>query len=346
MSLTQQLLLVPVLIALNAFFVAAEYAVVAIRPGQIEDLRRRRWTRTVASIERLKGNPARAIGAIQICITMTNLLIGWIAEPAMTQVLQLIFAPLVKLAPALMTVLSTAAGFIIVTLLTVVLSELLPKALTLRFAAAAAMLTAFIVVQLQRIMLPLVWVMTKLANAVIKPLGLGSVEQLEEQNISIEELRLLADQAAQSGVLSPRERSLILSGLTLGRRRAKEIMVHRLEVQWIDVEKSMDDNKRVVDSVLHTRFPLCDGSLDRIIGVVSAKEFLTAHAAGGVSAMLRLIASKPIFVPMTISLDQLLKAFHENRAEMLMLVSEYGSVEGIVTRRDVMDELMTEAMAT
>jgi CBS domain containing-hemolysin-like protein len=345
-TLLQQLLLVPVLIAMNAFFVAAEYALIAIRPSQIESLRSRRRLSTVAAIERLKANPASAIGTIQICITMTNLLLGWIAEPAMTVVLQKLFAPLMALSPGVMTVISTTLGFIIVTLLTVVLSELLPKALTLRFAAPAAQLTARPIILIQLCLRPLVWVMKGLANLVIKPLGLGDVDALEAEKVSVDELRLLANQAAESGVLTDRERSVILTGLTLGRRKASELMVHRSRVQWIDVNKSMEENRGVVEQMLHTRFPLCDGDFDHCIGVVKVKEYLTAAAAGGETAMLRLLAEPPVFVPQMVTLDQLLRTFNEQRTEMVFLVTEYGSTEGIVTLRDVMNEVLADGEAT
>lgn len=344
-TLTQSLLLVPFLIALNAFFVSAEYAIIAIRPGQVEDLRKRGRRRAAAAIERLRHSPASAIGTIQVCITMTNLLLGWIAEPAMTEVLQRLFWPLMTLAPATMTVLSTAVGFIIVTLLTVVLSELLPKALTLRFAGKAAFFTAAPIVLVQAGLRPLVWLMNALANVVIRPFGVGSVEELETAKVSLDELRILANQAAETGVLTPQERSIILGSLSLGRRRAREIMVHRLKVQFIDLNKSMEQNKELVDSMLHTRLPLCDGGLDKTVGIIKVKEFLTAYYAGGTTAMLRLLADRPVFAPELISLDQLLRVFHENNTELVLLADEYGSVEGLVTLQDVVDELLSESEA-
>lgn len=325
---------------MNAFFVSAEYAIIAIRPGQIEALRRRGRHRVVAAIERLKASPASAIGTIQVCITMTNLLLGWIAEPAMTQLLQHLFRPLMELSPTVMGVISTAVGFVIVTLLTVVLSELLPKALTLRFAEFSARMTARPIVLVQTGIRPLVWLMNKLANVVIRPFGMGSVEELETEKVSVDELRILANQAVETGVLSPRERSIILASLTLGRRKARDVMVHRTQVQFVDLNKSIEENKQVVDTMLHTRFPLCEGGLDRTVGILKVKEFLTAYHAGGTTPMLRLLADRPVFAPELISLDQLLRVFTENSAEMVLLANEYGAVEGLVTLQDVVDELL------
>ena len=341
--------LVPLLIALNAFFVAGEYAVVALRPAQVESLRRRGKVRTAAAVERLKANPASTIGTIQVCITMTNLLLGWIGEPAMSAVLHKALGPAIHLAPAVMTVVATALSFLVVTLLTVVLSELLPKALTLRHAESAAVLTAVPVLAIQKALRPLVWLMNAMANAVTRPLGLGTVDETEVRRVTPEELRLLATQAAADGVLTPRERSMILSTLTFGRRPATEVMVPRVRVQHLDLRWSMERNREVLNQYLHSRLPVCDGGLDHVVGVLHTKEFLAAyngegdalHAAGD-SKILALLAKPPVFVPENVSLDRLLGAFHEHQTQLVFLVDVYGGVEGIVTLQDVVDEIVGE----
>src|SRR3954469_2313711 len=142
MSLLVGLSLVPLLIVANAFFVAAEYAVVAIRGAQIDALRAKGRRRTAEAIEALKASPAATIGTIQVCITMTNLLLGWIGEPAMSAVLYKAFGPLIEAWPRTVTAVATALSFLVVTLLTVVFSELLPKALTLRYVVPVATFTA------------------------------------------------------------------------------------------------------------------------------------------------------------------------------------------------------------
>jgi len=343
MSLGWSLAAVPFLIGLNAFLVVSEYAVVATKPVQLEALRARGWRRAAGAMAGLQADPAGTIGAIQVCITMTNLLLGWIGEPAMSAVLERLFGAVIAVWPGF-TVVSTALSFIVVTLLTVVFSELLPKALTLRYVLPAAALTAVPVAALRVATGPLVWVMTRTANAVTRPLGLGRVEDFEKQQVTVDELRLLAMQAAEDGAVTPRERSLILNSLTVGRRRTKEIMVHRTRVEWFDLNASMDENMRVMDEHLYSRLPVCDGGLDDVVGVVSAKEFLTAYHAKGETPILRLIARPPVFVPELATLDQLLTLIHEKRAEMLFVVDEHGGVEGIVTLQDVVDELLGEGV--
>jgi putative hemolysin len=339
----ESLAAVPVLIGLNAFFVVGEYAVVAARPAQIQSLRAAGARRAAAAIERLKASPASAIGAIQVCITMTNLLLGWIGEPAMSDLIRALAAPLANVLPdAVFRTVSTGLSFILVTLLTVVFSELLPKAMTLRFVQAAVRVTAVPVLAIQRVIYPLVAVMNATANAVTRPLGLGRVEDFENQQVTVDELRILANQAAADGVVTPRERAIVLNALAIGIRAARQIMVPRLRVAFLDVRRSMDENLEVTNQYLFSRYPLCDGGLDNVIGVVRTTEFLAAHYAGGDTAVLPLISRPPAFVPESVKLDRLLEAFHERGTQLMFLVDEYGGVEGIVTLQDVFDELLGE----
>ena len=333
----------PVLIGLNAFFVLGEYAVVAARPAQIEALRARGARRAAAAMERLKASPASAIGAIQVCITMTNLLLGWIGEPAMSELIRFLAAPLANVLPdAVFRAVSTGLSFILVTLLTVVFSELLPKAMTLRFVELAARLTAAPVLAIQRVIFPLVWVMNATANAVTRPLGLGRVEDFENEQVTVDELRILANRAAADGVVTPRERAIVLNALAIGVRSARQVMVPRLKVAYLEVRRSMEENLELTNQHLFSRYPLCDGGLDQVIGVVRTTEFLAAYHAGGDSSMLPLISRPPLFVPESATLDRLLESFRERNTQLAFLVDEYGGVEGIVTLRDVVDELLGE----
>ena len=342
MSLGWSLAVAALLILCNAFFVAAEYAVVAARAATIESMRVRRRVRAADAIERLQSRPASAIGTIQICITMTNLMLGWIGEPAMSALLHRLFGPLLTLSPRVMTTVATVLSFLLVTLLTVVLSELLPKALTLKYAETAASLTAVPVLAIQRVLRPLVWVMNGLADLIIRPLGIGSVEEMEQQRVTADELRLLATTAGEQGALSERERALVLNSLAIGRRPAREIMIPRVRIAYLDLTGSMDENREVINAHLYTRLPLCRGGMDHVVGVVHVKEFLAAHHAAGDTSVLLLIARRPVFVPASVTLDKLLAAFAERGTQMIFLVDEYGGVDGLVTLQDVVDELLGE----
>lgn len=338
------LMAVPCLIAMNAFFVAAEYALVASRPVTIEQLGKMGRRRTADALLLLKSQPAAAIGAIQVCITVTNLLLGRYGEPAMTKLLSTLLGPAAGLlSERVFMGISQILSFLVVTLLTVVFSELLPKALTLRFVPPVATLTAVPMLGILAVVRPLVWVMNKTANLLTMPLGLGKVEDMEGAPVhSADEIRVMARQAAEEGALTVQERSLILNTLSLGRRRAKQIMVPRVRVAYVDLRRSMEENRAVMNEHLYSRLPLCDGGMDNIIGVVPTKEFLSAFNAEGDSSVLGLIARPAVFAPESISLDQLLILFDQKKTQLAFIVDEHGGVEGIVTLRDVVDELVGE----
>jgi len=338
---TGEILLVPILIGINAFFVAAEYAVVAIRPAQIQQMRLRGRTRSAAAMASLIERPAAAIGAIQVCITMTNLMLGWVGEPVMSRLIIAAVGPLAEALPEnVFKGISTAFAFVVVTLLTVVFSELLPKALTIQHTMAVARWTAVPVLLIRRGVRPLVWTMNALANLATRPLGLGKLTDAEKPRSSAEELRILTAEAAADGVITPHERAVVLNALTLGARTAKQIMIPRVRVAYLDLTRSMDENRQVMNDYLYSRLPLCDGGLDHVIGVVHTKDFLSAYNEQGHSSVLSLIARPAVYAPENISLDRLLGVFHDNRTQLVFLVDEHGGVEGIVTLRDVVDELL------
>ncbi len=346
LSLQVSLFLVPALIACNAFFVCAEYAVVAIRSNGIGRMRERGHKASATAIESLKADPVGAIGAIQVCITMTNLMLGWIGEPAMSEVLHILLGPLARVIPeAIFTTFATALSFIVVTLLTVVLSELLPKALTLRYVETVATFTAIPVLWVRRAVRPLVWLMNVMANAVSRPLGLGRVDEMEKEHHTTADIIMMTTSAAADGTVSPQERSLILNALALNKRTARQIMVPRMRVAYLDLRWDMARNREVIEGKLHSRLPVCDGGLDKVIGVLQTKEFLAAYHAAGDSSVLSLIARKPHFVPETAKADRLFRHFSEQHTELLIVVDEYGGVEGIVTLQDVVDELLADAPA-
>ncbi len=233
-------------------------------------------------------------------------------------------------------------GFVLITFFTVVLSELVPKALTLQHTLFVARLTVWPVLILRRIAWPLVWLMSVTASLTTQLMGLGPVK-IEDAAHTPDEIRQIAREAGEQGVLTTRERSLILNTLTLGRRHAVEIMVPRVDVAFLDITRSMAANRQLIGERLYSRLPVCERDLDHVIGVIHTKEFLTAQEESGTdSSVLLLLAKPPVRVPENIPLDQLLAVFKESGTHLVFLVDEHGGMEGIVTLTDVVDELLGE----
>lgn len=336
MALTTQLLLLPILIAANAFFVSGEYVTVAIRRPQISAMYDSGWRRTAGYLQRLRANIASTIGGIQVCITMTNLVLGWLGEPAMTAVIYRALTPMGwVLSPATTTAISIVLAFTLVTVATVILSELLPKALTLQHLFLVAKLVAGPLLLILIVIRPLVWLMDRTANLLSRLLGLGPI-RIEETPPGIEELKAIT----QDAELGHQERALILNTLGLSDLRADDVMVPRVKVASLDLQRTMEANREVMEERLFSRLPLCNGGMDHIVGIIYTKEFLAAYPETNDSSVLQLLARPAIFAPATISVDRLLSLFMEKHSRMIILVDEYGGVDGIATLTDVMDRLL------
>lgn len=334
-----QLLLLPLLILANAFFVAGEYVVITMRRPQIAALERK-GRRSAAYLNRLHADMAATLGGIQVCITMTNLLLGWLGEPAMARVLTVLLSPVARLIPETAArSISTAVSFIVVTLATVILSELLPKALTLQHTFLVARVVSGPLLLILRLIRPLVWIMDHSANLLSRSLGLGEVK-IQDLPASIEELKAIARDAGERGSLGRQEQALILNTLGLSQLHAEDVMVPRVKVAYLDLERTMEQNREVMEKYLYSRLPLCNGSMDRVVGLIYTKEFLAAYPEAADSSVLQLIARPAIFAPSTVELDRLLELFMKQNSRMIVLVDEYGGVDGVVTLSDVMHQLL------
>lgn len=334
--------LVPILILINAYFVICEYALVSIRTSQVPLIKKLGYRRTASAIEFLKKHMASSIGAIQVGITLSNLVLGWLGEPAMRSMIEWAVSPLGAVIPrVVMTPLATGLGFVIVTLLTVVVGELLPKAITLQHTIGMARFTLPALIVIQRGFLPLVWMMNVTADGISRLLGMGPLE-IEGRPLSADEIGEITAESGEAGTLTPRQRSLVLNSLALGRKTAEQIMVPRVQVAWLDIQRSMEQNMQVIEEHLFSRFPLCDGGMDHVIGMIYTKEFLVAYHAQADASVLSLLARKAVFAPVTLPLDRLLTTFHEQKSHILLLVDEYGGIDGLVTLTDVVDEVLGE----
>ena len=338
-------LLVILLLLCNAFFVAAEFAMVALRGVHIEQLRNLGKRRVADLLATLKDQVSSVVAAIQVGITISSLLIGSLAEPVLTAAIEHVLGPVLRgLAGGASAVIATAIGFAVVTYLTVVFGEQLPKVLAIRYVPVVASLVARPVALLLKLTWPLVWTMNKSANLVTRPLGLGSVEEAEEEAHTVDEIRLITAEAAESGTLTGRERSLILNSLALGRRTARQIMVPRVKVAFLDLRRSMEHNRKVMNEQLYSRLPLCDGSIDQRRRHRARRASSSPRSTPrGTRACFNCSRARRSFAPSSISLDKLLVLVDERRTQMVILVDEHGGTEGIVTLRDIVDELVGSA---
>ncbi|HET9768359.1 MAG TPA: hemolysin family protein [Thermoanaerobaculia bacterium] len=324
------LLLGLLLVLLNGFFVAAEFALVKLRPTQLEEaepgLRVRLLQHMLAHLDAY-------LSASQLGITLASLALGWVGEPAFAWLLR---PPLEKLGASDVLVHSIAAtaAFLIIMVLHIVVGEQAPKTFAIRKPFDVSL---WIVVPLHafyRATYPAIWLLNKAANGLLQLFGVEPVTE-GELGHSEEELRLLL--ASTEEELSQQKRELLDNVFELSHRVARQIMVPRGDVVYLSTTRGVEENLRLARGSGHTRFPLCRGSLDQAIGLIHIKD-LFRHE--GPPRSLEETARPLTFVPETLTLDQLLRRMRGERVHLAAVLDEYGGVSGIVTLENVIEEIV------
>ncbi|WP_158276562.1 MULTISPECIES: hemolysin family protein [Solirubrobacterales] len=321
------LLAVLALVGANAFFVVGEYAVVTARRGPL-NLAAAEGSRRAAAALRLMDDPVRVISTVQVGITMLGILTGALGEPIVRDVL----------GDGVPGWLAFLIAFGSVTYLSVVLGELVPKSLTLDRAEALVMRIAVPIELLARLFRPVVWVLRQSSLLVLRPFGVHDVTAGDGVQ-SPEELRELVDEAEGSGVIAEDQERLLHNVLDFADRDARDVMVAARDVRWLDAEQTV---RAALDQHVaqpHTRYPVGDGSIDRLVGVVHVRELLAAERRDPDTAVGD-VATPAVVVPESKSLRPLLAELRAGRKQLAVVVDEYGSTAGIVTLEDLLEQLV------
>ena len=257
---------IAVLVFLNGFFVAAEFALVKIRMSQLEALADEGNTRA-AKAQTVAGDLDAYLSACQLGITLASLGLGWVGEPFLAQILQPVFALLGITSPALITSVSFLLAFSIITFLHIVLGEQAPKILAIRKPLPATLIVSGPLRMFYILFKPAIWFLNVSSNWVLR--HILRTEPVKEGEIahSEEELRLILDESEESDEVSSIGRDILVNALDMRRRVVRDIMTPRGEVVYLDIEESFDENVKKALESRHTRFPLCRGHLDNTIGL-------------------------------------------------------------------------------
>ena len=327
------LFLFVVLLLVNAFFVAAEYAYVRVRGTQLQELievgsaRARKAMRILLSLDSY-------ISAIQLGVTLAALGIGLVGEPAVARVIEPVFEPLG--APVIVSVLSFLIAFGLVTYATVVLAELAPKYLALDRALQLALWTAYPLDVFHSLMRPFINVINGSAFGVLRLFGVRP--GAEAQAHSAEELRMLVAASTKNGILQESERILVGNALDFAETLVRQVMVPRTEIVAIPDDSTVEGVVQLLRQSPFTRLPVYRDDLDHIVGVVHVKDVVGATPARAVSELMR----KPLYLPETAHLDRALAQFRKERVQLAIVIDEFGGTAGLVTLEDVIEELVGE----
>ncbi len=277
------------LVALNGFFVAAEFALVKIRGSQLETLAAEGNKRAITG-QLVLGNLDAYLSACQLGITLASLGLGWVGEPFLAQMLQPVFALLHIASPAIIAGISFAIAFSVITFLHIVLGEQAPKILAIRKPLPATLWVAGPLRFFYAIFSPAIWFLNASSNWVLKNVLRVQPATEGELSHSEEELRLILDESEKSDEVSTLGRDILVNALDMRRRVVRDIMTPRGDVVSLDLEQTFEENVAKALASRHTRFPLCRGHLDNTLGLIHIKELvpmmrdpepdLAAHPSG------------------------------------------------------------------
>jgi CBS domain containing-hemolysin-like protein len=330
-------LLVIVLVLLNGFFVAAEFAIVKIRETQLDPLvtrghRRARIARNVVK------NLDASLSATQLGITLASLGLGWFAEPVFAKLLTPFMDVLGVESPQARHSIAFGIGFSVITFLHIVAGELAPKSLAIQKPLPTSLWVAEPLLWFYRLSYPLIWGLNNTALWLLRQLGLEPASEAERAH-SEEELRLLfaASQAGRSAL----GRDIVLNALDLRRRVAREVMQPRKEIVALATDLGIVHCLDVAEKSRYSRFPICKvGDLDHTLGVVHIKDLYAYRLKARTAADLLGVARKIIYVPPTARLEKLLQLFLDRKLHMGIVVDEHGGTIGMITLEDILEELV------
>jgi putative hemolysin len=334
MTIGLEILVILLLIVLNGLFSLSELALVSVRRARLAVLERK-GVKGAAAARALSEDPQRFLPTVQVGITLVSVLTGVFGGARIASHLQTWLQTIPNMAEFAESI-ALAVVVIVTTYLTLVLGELVPKQLALRTPELMAIRVARPVAVLSRIMAPAVWLLGVSSGLVLRLFGL---HRASRQSVTEEELKALLIEGAQTGVLEMEERDMIERVLRLADKPVRAIMTPRTELAWIDRTHPAKSIAAALKAAPHSRFVVCDRSIDNVVGVVQAKDLLDRILSGGelsVSASLR----QPMIVPDAISALDALERLKSDSLGLALVMDEYGSFEGVVTAADVLQAIV------
>jgi CBS domain containing-hemolysin-like protein len=333
------ILLTIFLVFLNGFFVAAEFALVRVRGSQIE-VKVKAGSRVARLTRSIMANISGYLAATQLGITIASLGLGVIGEGVFTNVMLNLFQTFgFEITSVLVINICRVIAFIVITVLSIVFGELAPKRLaiqnSIRMAlAVSAPLRIFFV-----IFRPIIWVLNNFANYILRLLGITPVQA--DTHHSSEELQYLLEQGKETGALDSNEHELIQNVFEFNERVVKNIMVPRTKISGIEVNATKDELLEVLITEAYSRMPVYDEVIDKIVGIVHAKDILPLLARNE-DIVLKDIIRKPYFIPETKKINDLMAELQQMRIQIAIVSDEFGGTAGMVTLEDIVEELVGE----
>ncbi|MCI1944068.1 hemolysin family protein [Clostridium luticellarii] len=338
MNILINTIVVFLLIFMNAFFVATEFVMVKVRKSRIETLVLE-GNKSANHILTVIRNLNLYLSACQLGITLASLGLGWIGEPTISHILIPIFN-LFNMPESIIYSISFILGFSIITAFHIVLGELAPKSLAIINAEKIAMYTAFPLIIFYKITYPIMWIFNHSTNLVLKIFGISQNDEHEAAHTD-EEIKLLAKDSYNQGLIDKTELTFVDNIFDFSDKDVKEIMMPRTDMVCIFIEDSFDNIISFTLKKHLTRYPVCKGNKDNIIGFIHIKDLYKQKIEGNDKNIENIIREVK-FVPEFMPIGELLKIFKSEKSQMAIVIDEFGGTSGLVTIEDVLEEIVGE----
>ncbi|EHJ01239.1 protein of unknown function DUF21 [Clostridium sp. DL-VIII] len=325
------------LVLMNGFFVATEFAMVKVRKSRVETLALEGSRNAKYTLKVVKDLNSY-LSACQLGITLASLGLGWIGEPAVSEALSPLFS-LLNLSENTVHSISFVLGFSIITGLHIVLGELAPKSLAIINTESIAMFTAFPLIAFYRLTYPIMWTFNHSTNLVLRIFGISQVEEHEAAHTD-EEIKLLVEDSYKHGLIDQTELTFVDNIFDFSEKTVREIMIPRTDMACIFIEDTFDEIIEYVLKEQLTRYPVCRDSKDNVIGFIHIKDLFKLKFEGNenIEEIIREIK----FVPESLSISELFKTFKKEKAQMAIIIDEFGGTSGLVTTEDILEEIVGE----
>lgn len=327
------LVLVVLFLLMNAFFVIAEFALVRVRKSQLE-IAASKGAKGSKSALTIANNVNAYLSACQLGITLASLALGWLGEPAFAELIRPVFVLFGAPEPVI-AVFAVAIGYLIMTTLHVVVGELIPKSLAIFSTEQYALHTATPLLVFYKVTYPIMWLFNTITNGVVRLLGHDPSN--EHEVYTGDEIKILVDESTESGLIDPEQNEFVDNVLDLGDKDAESIMTPRTDVVFLDIEDPLKENMETIKQHKYTRYPVCRGSRDHVIGFVHIKDLYGLPPDTPMSDW-KIRELPPI--PESVPIARLIDLLQEERTEICLVVDEHGGTAGIVTLADVMEQIV------
>lgn len=331
-----ELLIFVILLVLSGVFVMSEMAVVSSRKARLQQLANE-GNRGAQTALKLAQNPTAFLSTAQIGITLVSILLGAVGGPAFSTPL----AGLFKRVPVMIEFADSLALIIVVVIITtlsMILGELVPKRLALHQPEQVAILIAGPMLFISKLFSPLVWLLSRISDVILKAIG---VTPNNDPPVTEEEIQLLIDQGTQAGVFEESEQEMVEGVFSLGDQRVYSLMTPRTDIVWLDIEDSLEEIRSKIAGSDYSRFPVRQDTLDAILGIVTARDLLVP-SLGGEQIKLKELLKPAFFIPETMFAARALEIFKEKGTDVLLVIDEFGGLQGLLTINDIIEEIVGE----